>query len=138
MPTTLTRTVSFFALHRLFRPEWSSEQNREAFGPLSEEPPHSHEYQCAVTVQGQPGGPPDLVVDLAELDRILRDVVVEPLDGKYLNRDVPAFARTLPTCEAMAQHLFRQVSARLPQGTTLSRVRVSEDPTLYADCTGVA
>jgi len=138
MPTTLTRTVSFFALHRLFRPEWSSEQNREAFGPLSEEPPHGHEYQCAVTVQGQPGGPPDLVVDLAELDRILRDVVVEPLDGKYLNRDVPAFARTLPTCEAMAQHLFRQVSARLPQGTTLSRVRVSEDPTLYADCTGIA
>jgi 6-pyruvoyltetrahydropterin/6-carboxytetrahydropterin synthase len=138
MPTTLTRTVSFFALHRLFRPEWSSEQNREAFGPLSEEPPHGHEYQCAVTVQGQPGGPPDLVVDLAELDRILRDVVVEPLDGKYLNRDVPAFARMLPTCEAMAQHLFRQVSARLPQGTTLSRVRVSEDPTLYADCTGVA
>jgi 6-pyruvoyltetrahydropterin/6-carboxytetrahydropterin synthase len=138
MPTTLTRIVSFFALHRLFRPEWSSEQNREAFGPLSEEPPHGHEYQCAVTVQGQPGGPPDLVVDLAELDRILRDVVVEPLDGKYLNRDVPAFARTLPTCEAMAQHLFRQVSARLPQGTTLSRVRVSEDPTLYADCTGVA
>ena len=137
MPTTLTRTVGFFALHRLYRPEWSPEQNREAFGPLSEEPPHGHQYRCAVTVHGKPGGPPDLLVDLAELDRILREEVVEPFDGKYLNRDVPAFARTLPTCEAMAEHFFRRIARRLSGGTTLERVRVSEDPTLHADCTGV-
>jgi 6-pyruvoyltetrahydropterin/6-carboxytetrahydropterin synthase len=136
MPTTLTRTVSFFALHRLYRPEWSSEQNQAAFGALSQEPPHGHEYQCAVTVQGSPSAPPDLLVDLVALDRILREAVVEPLNGKYLNRDVPAFARTLPTCEAMAQHLFGQIARRLPTGTTLTRVRVSEDPTLWADCTG--
>ena len=138
MPTTLTRTVSFFALHRLYRPEWSPERNREAFGPLSEEPPHGHEYRCAVTVRGAPGGPPDLLIDLAELDRILAEEIVEPLTGKYLNRDLPAFARTLPTCEAMAEYVFRRVAARLPGGAELERVRMMEDPTLYADCTGIA
>jgi 6-pyruvoyltetrahydropterin/6-carboxytetrahydropterin synthase len=138
MPVTLTRTVNFFALHRLYRPEWSPERNREAFGPLSEEPPHGHEYRCAVTVSGAPGAARDLLVDLADLDRILQEEVVEPFAGKYLNRDLPAFARTLPTCEAMAEHVFAKLAARLPAGTRLERVRVMEDPTLYADCTGIA
>ncbi len=138
MSLTLTRTVAFHALHRLYRPEWSPERNREAFGPLSEEPPHSHDYRCAVTVSGGPGAPPDLLVDLAQLDAILRDEVVAPLHGRYLNRDVPAFARTLPTCEAMAAHFYARIAARLPAGVRLERVRVSEDPTLHADCTGPA
>jgi 6-pyruvoyltetrahydropterin/6-carboxytetrahydropterin synthase len=138
MPTTLTRTVSFFALHRLYRPEWSPQQNREAFGPLCEEPPHGHQYSCAVTVCGGPERPADLLIDLAELDRILHEEVVQPFEGKYLNRDLPAFARTLPTCEALAEHLFRRIAPRLSEGATLERVRVSEDPTLYADCTGLA
>jgi 6-pyruvoyltetrahydropterin/6-carboxytetrahydropterin synthase len=138
MPTTLTRTVSFFALHRLYRPEWTPEQNREMFGSLSEEPPHGHEYRCAVTVSGGADTPPDLLVDLRLLDAILREEVVVPFDGKYLNRDHPAFRRALPTCEAMAQYVFERVAARLPGGARLERVRVTEDPTLYAECTGPA
>ena len=133
---TLTRTVGFHALHRLYLPEWSPEQNRDAFGPLSEEPPHGHDYRCAVTVSAAPDAPPDLLVDLARLDEILADEVVTPLDGRYLNRDVPAFARTLPTCEALAAHCYQRIAARLPRGVRLERVRVSEDPTLHADCTG--
>jgi 6-pyruvoyltetrahydropterin/6-carboxytetrahydropterin synthase len=135
LPLTLTRTVSFYALHRLYRPEWSAERNREAFGPLAEEPPHGHEYRCAVTVSGGADAPPDLLVDLAQLDAILRDEVVAPLEGRYLNRDVPAFAHMLPTCEAMAAHFYDCIARRLPAGVRLERVRVSEDPTLHADCT---
>ena len=138
MPLTLTRTVGFYARHRLYRPEWGAERNREAFGPLSEEPPHGHEYRCAVTVSGAEGGPPDLLVDLARLDALLHEEVVAPLDGRYLNRDVPAFASVLPTCEAMAAHLFARIAPRLPPGVRLERVRVSEDPSLHADCTGPA
>ncbi len=78
-----------------------------------------------------------MVMDLAELDRILRDEVVVPLDGKHLNHDVAAFTEhgMLPTCEAIAGFLFPRIAARLPAGVALERVRVMEDPTLYADCT---
>ncbi|HEX5385504.1 MAG TPA: 6-carboxytetrahydropterin synthase [Gemmatimonadales bacterium] len=137
MPTTLTRTVSFFARHRMYRPEWTPERNRAEFGPLSDEPGHGHDYQCAVTVRGAPDAPPDLLVDLAALDGILREEVFEPCEGKYLNRDLPAFADTLPTCEALAEYFYQRISARLPAGVRLERVRVSEDPTLHADCTGL-
>jgi len=60
--------------------------------------------------------------------------------GEHLNLDVPAFAygRTLPTCEAIAAYVFCRIAARLPADLVLERVRIMEDPTLYADCTGVA
>ena len=137
MSLTLTRTVTFHARHRLYRPEWSADENRRAFGPLSEEPPHGHDYRCAVTVSGS-DAPSDRLVDLAQLDVILQEEIVGPHDGRYLNREVPAFARTLPTCEAMAAHFYARLAARLPGSVRLERVRVSEDPTLYADCTGPA
>jgi 6-pyruvoyltetrahydropterin/6-carboxytetrahydropterin synthase len=124
-------------VHRYYRPEWSEARNREFFGPLADPPGHAHDYQCAVTV----GGAVDeqgMVVDLALLDRILGEVVLTPLAGKHLNLDVSAFAygQTLPTCEAIAAYLFPRIAARLPAGVVLERVRIVEDPTLYADCTG--
>jgi 6-pyruvoyltetrahydropterin/6-carboxytetrahydropterin synthase len=139
MAASLTRTVGFRAVHRFYRPEWSEARNREVFGPLSDPPGHGHDYQCAVTV----GGPLDetgMILDLALLDRILSEEVLRPFAGKHLNLDVPAFAygRTLPTCEALAAYLFPRITARLPAGVVLERVRVKEDPTLYADCTGIA
>jgi len=79
-----------------------------------------------------------MVMDLVELDRILHEEVVALFDGRHLNLDVAEFAygRTLPTCETIAVHVFPRVAARLPAGVVLERVRILEDPTLYADCTG--
>jgi 6-pyruvoyltetrahydropterin/6-carboxytetrahydropterin synthase len=139
VPISLTRTVGFRASHRLFRPDWSEVRNRETFGPVSDPPGHAHDYLCAVTVRGPVDRAMGMVMDLGELDRILRDEVIGPLDGKHLNLDVPAFGPggTLPTCEAIAAHLYARIAARLPTGVALERVRIQEDPTLYADCTGL-
>jgi 6-pyruvoyltetrahydropterin/6-carboxytetrahydropterin synthase len=139
MGVSLTRTVGFHAVHRLFRSDWSEARNREVFGSLSDAPGHSHDYRCAVTVSGPVPDRMGMVLDLGELDRILREEVVTRLDGKHLNEDVPAFASggTLPTCEAIAMDIYRRIASRLPQGITLERVRVMEDPTLHADCTGL-
>ena len=139
MATSLTRTVGFHAMHRYYRPEWSEARNRETFGPLANLPGHGHEYKCAVTVSG-PVNEMGMILDLAVLDRVLDEEVVTPFDGKHLNLDVPAFAygRTLPTCEALAMYLFPRIAARLPGGVALDRIRIVEDPTLYADCTGPA
>ena len=139
MAISLTRVVGFHALHRYYRPEWSESRNREVFGPLADPPGHGHDYRCAVTVRGALDDS-GTVIDLGSLDRILHDEVLTPFAGKHLNLDVPAFAygKTLPTCEAIAAYVFRRVAARLPAHLVLERVRIMEDPTLYADCTGVA
>ncbi len=137
MPLTLTRTVGFRAVHRLYRADWSEARNREAFGPLSEPPGHAHDYRCAVTVGGAVDERMAMVLDLARLDRILQEEVVARLDGKHLNEDVPSLAGAVPTCEAIARDVFRRLLPHLPRNVTLERVRIMEDPTLYADCTGL-
>ena len=140
MSTSLSRVVGFRAHHRFFRPDWSEAQNRDTFGPLSEAPGHAHNYQCVVTVSGPLEPLRGMVMDLVALDRILQEEVVGRFDGRHLNLDVPEFAygRTLPTCEAIAAHVYGRVAIRLPAGVALERVRVAEDPTLYGDCTGPA
>ena len=138
MPASLTRAVGFYALHRYHRPDWSEARNREAFGAAGDPPGHGHDYRCLVTVQG-PVDESGMIVDLVLLDRVLAEEVVQPLAGKHLNLDVPAFGygRMLPTCEAIAAYLYPRIAARLPAGVRLERVRIMEDPTLYADCTGI-
>jgi 6-pyruvoyl-tetrahydropterin synthase len=81
-----------------------------------------------------------MIMDLSLLDRIIREEVLLPFAGKHLNLDVPAFAygRMLPTCEALAAYVYRRIASRLPDPVALERVRIAEDPTLYADCTGIA
>ncbi len=139
MPISLTRVVGFHAVHRFFRPDWTEVQNRDAFGPLSDPPGHAHDYRCAVTVRGPIDKSLGMVLDLTLLDGVLQDEVVQPFAGKHLNLDVPAFAygRMLPTCEAIAAYVYPRISARLPSGVELERVRIMEDSTLYADCTGL-
>jgi 6-pyruvoyltetrahydropterin/6-carboxytetrahydropterin synthase len=138
MAVSLTRVVSFRAIHRLYRADWSEQRNREAFGALATAPGHAHDYQCAVTVTGPISPPMAMVLDLPLLDRIIDEEVVQPFDGKSLNRDVPDFAdgMTIPTCEAIASLVYARIAARLPEGVALERVRILEDPSLYADCTG--
>ncbi len=138
MAIELTRTVGFRAVHRLYRADWSPERNREAFGPLSDPPGHPHDYSCAVTVTGPLDRVMGMVMDLVELDGILREEIVTPFEGRNLNQDVAEFASgTLPTCESLAALVYRRVAPRLPAGVTLARVRVAEDATLHADCTGL-
>lgn len=123
---TLTRAITLHARHRY--PDG---------GPTEA---HGHLYRIEVTVgatldPGQSG-----VIDLATLDDILTRHVAQPLCGSDLNASIPEFAsgKRQPTCEAFAAWCWRTIADRLPPQTTLARVRVAEDATLWADCTGVA
>lgn len=137
MPTSLTRVVGFRATHRFWLPDWPEERNRETFGLLTE--PHEHHYTCRVTVAGRVDSRTGMLVDLGLLDRILKEEILTPFEGRDLNRDVPAFAHgtPLPTCEVLARYLFSRLAPRIPKGARLERVAVEEDPTLSGECTGL-
>jgi 6-pyruvoyltetrahydropterin/6-carboxytetrahydropterin synthase len=139
MSTALIRVVRFTAHHHYHRPEWTEERNRAVFGATALAPGHPHDYLCAVTVSGPVSEETGMIMDLGALDGLLEEEVVRPFHGKHLNRDVPAFAygRRIPTCEALAQYVFERLAGRLPPPVRLERVRIQEDETLYAECTGL-
>ena len=134
----LTRTVTFRATHRYFRPDWSPERNTEAFGECAVAPGHDHQYQCRVTVLGPVSSETGMIVDLPLLDRLLAEEVLARFDHHHINQDVPEFAygRAIPTGEALAVFLWKRLSPRLPGGVRLDSVRIQEDPSLYAEYRG--
>jgi 6-pyruvoyltetrahydropterin/6-carboxytetrahydropterin synthase len=108
----LSRTIHFNAGRSLWRSDWKPEKNRKIYG---EEGPHGygHNYELEVAVEGKVDPQTSMVVNLADLDRILKEEVDRPLDHKNLNRDVAEFARTPPTAENLAVWIWKRVAARI-------------------------
>ncbi len=140
MTIFLTRTVRFSAAHRYHRPEWSVERNREVFGACNNPYGHGHNYLLEATVAGEPDPLTGFCVDLAELDRVLREEVVERLDHQHLNHAVPEFAEggVIPTTENIVGLIWRWVAPRVPEPARLMRLRLREDTDLWVDCYGPA
>lgn len=135
MHATLTRRVSFSAAHRYRRPDWDEATNRAVFGACANPNWHGHTYTCDVTV----GGPIDpltgFCADLGALDAALRAQVIAPLDHKNLVLDVPEFAEgtLIPTSENLAWWIAERVQGAIGPSTRVLRVRVSEEPGLWAE-----
>ena len=140
MPCTLTRLIAFHARHRYYQAEWSEEENQERFGWTAELPGHGHLYQVAVTITGPLDPATQMILDLRELDAILDEEIVRPLAGTLLNESVEVFASgaRLPSCEALAEWCWGRIAPRLQGAVRLACVRVAEDKTLWAECTGPA
>jgi 6-pyruvoyltetrahydropterin/6-carboxytetrahydropterin synthase len=108
----LARTIHFNAGRSLWRADWPPEKNRAVYGP---EGPHGygHNYALEVAVEGEIDPATSMVVNLTDLDRILKEEVDAPLDHRNLNRDVPEFKALPPTAENLAAWIWRRVAARI-------------------------
>ena len=134
----LTRIVRFSAAHRYYRPEWSEERNRAAFGACANEHGHGHSYHCAVTVSGTLSSDRSMVIDLGDFDELLHQVIVQPMDHQHINYAIPefAFGKTIPTAEALSVWIWEHLGPKIPEGVRLHTVRVQEDETLFAEYRG--
>ena len=108
----LSRRIHFNAGRSLWRPDWTPERNRAVYG---EEGAHGygHNYELEVSVEGKADARTGMIVNLTDLDRVLKEEVDRPLDHRNLNRDVPDFARTPPTAENLAVWIWKRVAARI-------------------------
>ena len=125
MPVEVTRRETFTAGHRLFRPEWSDERNREVFGKCSNPSGHGHNYVLEVGVRGEIDPETGYVIDLGELSRIVREEVLDDVDHRNLNADVEWLRGRIPTTEVLVDAIWERLDARIPGGR-LWRVAVRE------------
>ena len=119
----VTRRLTFAAGHILFRPEWDQDRNREVFGACSGD--HGHNYELEVTVSGPVDEGTGMVINLKEVDRIVKALVIQDVDHRHLNRDVPWLEGCLPTTENVASAIWRRLEGNLP-AARLERVRLKE------------
>lgn len=105
----ITRKEHFNAAHKLWREEWSDEKNDEVFGKCSNKNWHGHNFELYVTVKGQPSPDTGFVINLKELSKIVKELVIEQLDHKNLNLDVPFLAGKLASTENIIIEIWKLI-----------------------------
>jgi len=133
----ITRKVEFSASHFYHNPNFSAEENRRVFGKCNNPHGHGHNYTLEVTIAGEPDPATGMVLDLKELKDILQREVMDRMDHRHLNYEVPELAGKIPTCENIATVVWQLLEPKITRGK-LDRVRVYESPNLFADCTAVS
>jgi 6-pyruvoyltetrahydropterin/6-carboxytetrahydropterin synthase len=127
-----TRRFAFSSGHRYWVPAWPEAENLRVFGSLTA--PHGHNYTLDVTLRGPIDERTGMVIDLAELKRIVGETVVDRFDHADLNAD-PLFRDRVPTTENIAVVVWELLAPKLG-AERLWQVRVWEDPTLFVDYRG--
>jgi 6-pyruvoyltetrahydropterin/6-carboxytetrahydropterin synthase len=134
MSTTvsITRRATFAAAHILCRPDWTDERNREVFGACVND--HGHNYVIEVTVSGPVDPDTGMVVNLKQVDSILRREFIDAVDHRHLNRDVVFLTGIIPTAENIAQAAFQRLAPHF-QPSRLTRLRLVESENNAAEVT---
>jgi 6-pyruvoyltetrahydropterin/6-carboxytetrahydropterin synthase len=131
MMVYLTRRYRFSAGHRLHNDAFNAEENRRIYGKCNNPNGHGHNYLLEVTVAGPIDPATGMVFDLAALDGIVAERVLEKLDHKNLNLDMDNFQVQVPTTENLCLEIYKLLRNPLEEaggkrGLQLNRVRLEE------------
>jgi 6-pyruvoyltetrahydropterin/6-carboxytetrahydropterin synthase len=133
----ITRKAEFSASHRCYDPRLSEQQNRDLYGERADSHGHGHNYILEVSLEGEPDAVTGMVVDLKLLKDILNERVVDVMDHRHLNYEVPPFDHVIPTVENVAKEIWRRLQEPLRfDNARLANVRLYETSDLYVDYAG--
>ena len=115
----------FSAAHRLHVDELSDEENREVFGKCNNPSGHGHNYRLEVALRA-PVRDDGQVLNVEDIDALVDDVVIEKLDHKNLNVDVPQFEGLNPSVENIAKVIYEMLTPVIGDELSLEEVSVWE------------
>ncbi|NEO87611.1 MAG: 6-carboxytetrahydropterin synthase [Spirulina sp. SIO3F2] len=134
METALTISTHFSAAHRLALDTLPYDQNLEIYGKCARPHGHGHNYHLEVTIVGSMDERTGMIVDLSEFQRVVDDLIVEPFDHTFLNKDIAHFAKVVPTAENIALYIAQTLQQPLSElGVELDRVKLIESPNNSAE-----
>jgi 6-pyruvoyltetrahydropterin/6-carboxytetrahydropterin synthase len=135
----VSRKEHFNAAHKVSNPAWSKEKNVEVFGPCANENWHGHNFELIVTVKGMPNPDTGFVIDLKKLSTLIRADVIEKLDHKNLNLDVPFMKDKMASIENLAFEIWKILApgiSTLEPRATLHSIRLFETINNYVEYFG--
>jgi 6-pyruvoyltetrahydropterin/6-carboxytetrahydropterin synthase len=134
----LSRLEHFNAAHKLYNPKWSEEKNKAVFGPCSNENWHGHNYELIVTVKGQPDPETGFVIDLKKLSILIRENIIDQVDHKNLNLDVPFMRDQLASTENLIMAFWKILEPLIPgmSSARLHSLKLYETPRNFVEYFG--
>jgi 6-pyruvoyltetrahydropterin/6-carboxytetrahydropterin synthase len=133
----ITRRETFNAAHKLWREEWSDEKNWEVFGKCSNHNWHGHNFELFITVKGLPNEETGFVINLKLLSQIVREHVIEALDHKNLNLDVPFLKGIMASTENLAIAIWDILDPLVKQhGGEMAKIKLIETENNFVEYFG--
>jgi 6-pyruvoyltetrahydropterin/6-carboxytetrahydropterin synthase len=126
----VSRRETFNAAHQLYDPANSDEENERVFGKCAHL--HGHNYVLEVVVAGEIEPGTGYVLDLKHLSEVIHRRVIQDVDHRNLNTDVPWLVGLIPTAENLALAFWERIVSELPEGQ-LRSVRLWETDKNWAE-----
>ncbi len=121
----MTRRIMFSASKSDWIVTRSEAENREIFGENATPEPYGHNYFLDVTVEGKINPITGIILNIKQIDRLVKESVIHLLDKSNLNltlNDTPV------TSETLTLWIRDRVSEGLPIEVRLSSIRIEETP----------
>lgn len=133
----VTRRERFNAAHQMWNPKWDEAKNEATFGKCSNKNWHGHNYELFVTVKGEPNPETGYCVDLKEVSRVVNENVIDYLDHKNINLEVPFMKGILASTENLTIAIWEQLESKIADlGATLYKVRLCETENNFVEYFG--
>ena|SRR5437763_152170 len=126
----ISRRETFNAAHQLRDPGLSEDENQRLYGKCANL--HGHNYVLDVVVAGETDPKTGYVMDLKQLSDVISSRVVDDVDHRNLNTDVPWLEGLIPTAENLAVAFWERLRSELPAGL-LHSVRLWETDKNWAE-----
>lgn len=123
----LTRRERFCSAHRMFREDWSDEENFRVYGKCSNPNWHGHNYILWVTVKGDQSPDNGFVININILKEIILRNVISKLDHKNINLEVDFMKGKVATTENLAIAIWNELKQPVEkEGATLHCIKIEE------------
>jgi 6-pyruvoyltetrahydropterin/6-carboxytetrahydropterin synthase len=133
----ITRKAEFSASHICRSAALSAEENAAVYGLAANPNGHGHNYILEVSLEGEPDPVTGMIVDLKDVKEIINREVIEPMDHRFLNYEVPPFDKVVPTAENIAIEIWKRLAPAFPgPNGRLKMVRLYETDDLYVEYQG--
>lgn len=133
----ITRRERFNAAHRLFRADFTDEQNLDVFGKCSNPNWHGHNYELFVTVKGEVNPETGFLINLKLLSKLIKEHVTDKIDHKNINLEVPFMKDRFASIEVLAMAIWDELEHSIALlGAELHCIKVHESENNFVEYYG--
>ena len=138
MKQSMTRKISFSSGHRFWFNHLSEQENRQLFESWGSKYNHGHNYVLEVTVTGNVNPETCMIVNIKDVDAVLKSRLLPQFAQKSINDEIPHFERKTPSVENLLVYIWNEITdAKLPLEATLMNIKLEEFPSFYGEYDGM-
>jgi 6-pyruvoyltetrahydropterin/6-carboxytetrahydropterin synthase len=124
---SITRRERFSAAHRMYREDWTDEENLRVFGKCSNPNWHGHDYVLHVTVKGEISEEIGYFMNINTLKEIIKEKIIDKVDHKNLNLEVSFMDGRIATSENLAISIWNELKPVIEkEGAVLHCIKIGE------------